>query len=132
MISQLQLAFIEFHNCVCDYEKAKKQEEHARKGCKGEVELDFEEIRQVVTWHYQWIVLHEFLPAFVGQDVVDDILCHGRKVYKPKKRGFIPIEFSAAAYRFGHSMVPLALRIQKVGAEHPLFVVLFMVVASRQ
>ena len=122
-ISQLQLAFINFHNCVADHVYEEKQKEYEKKGCKGKVEIEFEEVRKLVTWHYQWIILHEFLPAFVGQPLVDEILCKGRKIYLPKskKKGFIPIEFAAAAYRFGHSMVPLNLRFQKNGASNPLF-----------
>lgn len=121
ILSQLQLAFIKFHNCVADYMEDEKRAEHKKKGCKDEVEIDFEEVRQTVMWHYQWIVLNEFLPLFIGQELVDDILCRGRKFYKPCNRPFIPIEFSAAAYRFGHSMIPLMLRVQKRGASLPFF-----------
>jgi hypothetical protein len=77
----------------------------------------FEDIQRVVRWHYQWVVLHDFLPRIVGLDVVQDVLPHlknGTSIYqdKPdlhffkwKNDPFMPIEFSAAAYRFGHSMV---------------------------
>jgi hypothetical protein len=58
-----------------------------------------------VRWHYQWIILHEFLPATVGQELVDKILTNGRQFYKPGGVPFIPVEFSVAAYRFGHSQV---------------------------
>ncbi len=122
IISQMQLAFIRFHNCVADYLQAKEQKKYEEKKCEGKAEeLDFEHVREVVTWHYQWIVLHEFLPLFVGQDLVNDILCHGRKFYKPCHRPFIPIEFAAAAYRFGHSMIPLKLRVQKRGGKQDFF-----------
>jgi hypothetical protein len=114
ILSQLQLAFIKFHNCVADYLEAEARKHKPEKGSEKEVEIGFEDVRRLVTWHYQWIVLHEFLPHFVGQDLVDDILCYGRLFYRPRSP-FIPIEFSAAAYRFGHSMVPLEIRVQPGG-----------------
>jgi len=58
-----------------------------------------------VRWHYQWIIVHEFLEKTVGKPVVDDILDDGRKFYKWRNQQFIPVEFSVAAYRFGHSQV---------------------------
>jgi hypothetical protein len=58
-----------------------------------------------VRWHYQWIIIHEFLPATVGQKMVDKVLEKGRKFYDWRNLPFIPVEFSVAAYRFGHSQV---------------------------
>lgn len=126
VISQLQLAIIKFHNCVMDYIRSKEEADYNRNNCKVPYEPDydriFEEARRVVTWHYQWIVVNEFLPAMIGQQMVDDIFCHGRIFYTPvNRRPYIPIEFSAAAYRFGHSMVPGQFRIQKRGAKEHLF-----------
>lgn len=95
IISQLHLAFLKFHNSVVDYVRAHGTKE----------EDVFEETQRLVRWHYQWIVVHEFLPLIVGQHVVDDILAYGRKYYFFKEDPFIPIEFAVAAYRFGHSQV---------------------------
>ena len=62
--------------------------------------------REVTLWHYQWLLVNEHLPQIVGQPLVNDILAHGNRFYRPPARdGFMPIEFGAAAYRFGHSMV---------------------------
>jgi len=62
--------------------------------------------RQVTLWHYQWLLVNEHLPQIAGQAVVDDVLAHGNKFYNPPRDdAFMPIEFGAAAYRFGHSMV---------------------------
>jgi len=41
----------------------------------------------------------------VGQELVDSVLTNGRRFYKPRGVPFIPVEFSVAAYRFGHSQV---------------------------
>ncbi len=62
--------------------------------------------RQVTLWHYQWLVVNEHLPQIAGQAVVNDVLTRGNRFYQPAPGGaFMPIEFGAAAYRFGHSMV---------------------------
>jgi hypothetical protein len=62
--------------------------------------------REITLWHYQWLVVNEHLPQIVGQAMVDDVLKHGNRFYRPEDReGFMPIEFGGAAYRFGHSMV---------------------------
>jgi Animal haem peroxidase len=64
-------------------------------------------------WHYQWIVIHEFLPAIAGSMATAVYQETSRapridiKFYKPtntEQRPFIPVEFSVAAYRFGHSI----------------------------
>jgi Animal haem peroxidase/TAT (twin-arginine translocation) pathway signal sequence len=62
--------------------------------------------REVTLWHYQWLLVNEHLPQIAGQQVVDDVLHNGNRFYTPPPGdAFMPIEFGAAAYRFGHSMV---------------------------
>ncbi|MCX7306039.1 MAG: peroxidase [Hyphomicrobiales bacterium] len=72
---------------------------------------DFAKTQQIVRWHYQWIVLHDFLPRIVGPDTYRQVVV-GRgqspelNFYDAKGRyAYIPVEFSVAAYRYGHSMV---------------------------
>ncbi|MCB1054934.1 MAG: peroxidase, partial [Acidobacteria bacterium] len=107
IVSQLQLGFLRFHNQVIGTGRS------------------FEEARRIVRWHYQWIVVNEFLRTICGGWVVDDILANGRKVFQPECMGihepFIPIEFATAAYRFGHTMVPQRMRIRDGGLQHDLF-----------
>ena len=62
--------------------------------------------RQITLWHYQWLLVNEHLPQIAGPDVVSDVLDRGNRFYRPPPGdAFLPIEFGAAAYRFGHSMV---------------------------
>ena len=62
--------------------------------------------REVTLWHYQWLLVNEHLPQIAGQQIVNDVLARGNRFYRPPAGdAFMPIEFGAAAYRFGHSMV---------------------------
>jgi Animal haem peroxidase len=62
--------------------------------------------REITLWHYQWLLVNEHLPQIAGQAVVSDVLARGNRFYRPPRGdAFMPIEFGAAAYRFGHSMV---------------------------
>lgn len=111
IISQIQLAIIRFHNHVCDTL-------HAESGLEGH-DL-YEYARQQTTWHYQWAVVNNFLPDMCGLPVVERILGCGRKHYCGGVP-FIPIEFSVAAYRFGHSMIPMEIQVQKGESQLELF-----------
>lgn len=117
VISQLQVAFLSFHNAVTDYLAAQDAYKHAS------AQRIFSDARRIVTWHYQWIILHEFLPRTIGQERLDEILQHGLKYYQvhdpvnrirgPDGRQMprIPIEFSAAAFRYGHSQIRPSYRL---------------------
>ena len=96
IVAQLHLAFLKFHNKVVDHLQAS--------GLDDDEKL-FAEVRKKVTWHYQWIVLHDFLPRIIDPAILQDVLQNGRKFYQFGDDAFIPIEFSVAAYRLGHSMV---------------------------
>lgn len=95
IVSQLHLGFLRFHNAVVEDLKA---------GGMQDSDL-FPEAQRIVRWHYQWIIVHEFLRLTCGQPVVDDVLNNGRKFYSWRNEPFIPVEFSVACYRFGHSQV---------------------------
>ena len=118
VIQQLQLAFIRFHNAVVDAIEPDVAREHL-----------FEEAQRITRWHYQWVVVHEFLPLTVGQALVDEVydVCNpraGRRHFNWRHKPFIPVEFSVAAYRFGHSQIPDALRLNgdfNGGGAVPLF-----------
>jgi hypothetical protein len=108
IIAQLHLLFIRFHNKVIDRVVAEHPE--ARKK-----EL-FEEAQRIVRWHYQWIVMRDFLPKVLGEDVGPLV----RRPFVWCDEPFVPVEFSAAAFRFGHSMVREDYRLND-GPNVPLF-----------
>jgi Animal haem peroxidase len=123
MIAGLQCAFILFHNNAVDWARAN-----------GYADSAFEQGRRLTTWHYHWLVLHEYLPQIVGRSLVDEVLRRGRRIYKPRMReGFIPVEFQAAAYRFGHSMVRPSYRANLKGDDgDPFFAMVFDPAGERQ
>jgi hypothetical protein len=117
IISQFHLAMLSFHNAVTDYLADQPAYRNAS------AEKLFNDARRLVTWHYQWIILHEFLPVTIGQDRVDQILRGGLKYFKPELPSnhirtrdghtvaLLPIEFTVGAYRFGHSQIRPSYRL---------------------
>jgi hypothetical protein len=119
IIAGLQCAFILFHNHAVDAARA------------GGSANPFAQARRLTTWHYHWLILHEFLPHFVGQAMVDDVLRNGRRFYRPQGGAFMPVEFQGAAFRFGHSMVRPSYRANLKGDEgKPFFGLVFDPAAS--
>jgi hypothetical protein len=109
IISQLQGLFHRFHNKIAA--------DHPS--------WSFSQVQREVRFHYQWVVLNDFLPTIVSRDVVHAVLPHLAKhtnvredrpnleFYHSKNENFMPLEFSAAAYRFGHSMVRPGYRLSE-------------------
>lgn len=107
IVSQLQVAMLSFHNRRMDDLSADFADPQER----------FNEAQRSVQWHYQWVVVHDFLRRTIGDELHDELLVataeadgtHREsvrlKVYKHKVNPYIPVEFSVAAYRFGHSQV---------------------------
>ncbi len=111
LISQLHLAFLKFHNRIVSLLRAQ-----------GVPAADvFIEARRLVTWHYQWIAVHEFLPLSVGEELVNDILEHGPRFYTYEDRPYIPVEFADAAYRFGHSQIRPFYTLNSSGVRGQIF-----------
>ncbi|MGZ8485756.1 MAG: peroxidase family protein [Candidatus Binatia bacterium] len=106
IISGLQAALLKFHNNAVDLVRA----QHPRINNYNA----FHRARRLAIWHYQWMILHEFLPSFVGQPMVDTVLKGGRKYYRPREEAFIPVEFQIG-YRFGHSMIRPSYRANLAG-----------------
>ncbi|GIM91121.1 peroxidase family protein [Paractinoplanes toevensis] len=84
--------------------------------------LSFEEARVQLTWHYQWVIVHDFLPRLVGPALVSSVLAEGGRWYAPAlSEAFIPLEFADAAYRYGHGQVRHSYRLVDGGPARPLF-----------
>jgi hypothetical protein len=122
IISGLQAAFIKFHNRAVDYVRSE-----GRMYRRLDPEDVFEEARRLTTWHYQWMIVHEFLPLFIGPAMLREILHRGRRYYRPDEdEGFIPVEFQGGAYRFGHSMIRPSYRANLAGDNgRPFFGLIF-------
>src|ERR1700733_3470052 len=108
MIAGLHCAHILFYNRVLDElsEFDLRRFPAAREADISNRYVSFLIARQVTLWHYQWLLVNEHLPQIAGQQVVSDVLRNGNRFYNPPPgNAFMPIEFGAAAYRFGHSMV---------------------------
>ena len=102
-----------FHNKVADRLGGKKH-------------VSFQEVRQQVRWHYQWVLVNDFLPRILEEQTYKSVfLDHYRHVPAiPKLREndleLMPVEFSVAAYRFGHSMIRSRYRLNPA-IERPIF-----------
>lgn len=93
IVAGLHAAFLLAHNRAVDLHRANR--------LPGDPWLDS---RRTITYHWQWIVVNEFLPQIVGRPLVDDILRNGRRWYRFSNPS-MPVEFQTGAYRFGHSVV---------------------------
>ena len=97
ILAQLHLALIRFHNRLVEEGRT------------------FAEAQRLTRWHWQYLVVNDVLERFVGRDAVERFLvARGpagwgvkRRSYRPKNpnRPMMPLEYSLAAFRFGHSTV---------------------------
>lgn len=98
LISQLHIAFQKFHNKIADSILSNSNNTDYYK--------IYKKIKQEVIWTYQWLIVHDFLLKFVPRQIIDKIKKEGNKFYHPHPKDIkIPLEFSVAAFRFGHSIV---------------------------
>jgi hypothetical protein len=101
IVSQLQGLIIRFHNRMV----------------KNHPNESFEHVQALVRHHYQYVVLNDFLPRLVSKPVLDGLRTNGvydrnkLKFYYVRTYPYMPIEFSVAAYRLGHSMIRPGYRL---------------------
>jgi len=88
IISQLHVAFMKAHNRIVK-----------------DKQLTFSDARKLLTQHYQWIVLNDFLEKIADRDVVNKVRKSGPKFFRPSNPFLMPLEFTVAVFRFGHSKV---------------------------
>ena len=126
IVSQLQLSFLKAHNTLVDRAITRKFAD------------PFEKARMSLRWLYQYIVWNDFVRRVTKAEIFDSafekqMFPMGRTVWKPgmkdvfhwKNQPYMPVEFSVAAYRFGHSMVRNAYQtnnpVRGFGDFAPLF-----------
>jgi Animal haem peroxidase len=92
IVVQFHHAMLRFHNAVVDLLLAA--------AFAGDI---FAEAKRIVTHHYQWAVVNDFLKRVCGDAIVDDAVANVSVASGSPFR--MPVEFAVAAYRFGHSMI---------------------------
>lgn len=105
IVSQLQTLFLRFHNRLIDGG------------------MNFADAQRSLRFHYQWMLINDFLPSLVNKNTLQDVFPHLKakssiaenppvlKFYHARDLAYMPLEFSVAAYRFGHSMVRPGYRL---------------------
>lgn len=121
IVSQMQLAFLKFHNKINEALKPRfpgKTDGGAR----------FAEAQRIARWHYQWVVIHDWLTRLCGEELVTEILagsgCPGTPklwFYHFSEFPFLPVEFSVAAYRLPHSTMRESYTLNNGKKNVPLF-----------
>ena len=94
-VSQLQVAMIRVHNRLV---------ERARGDRVAAADV-FATARRETVWHYQWVILHDYLPQLVGPALAEEVREQGPRFYQPGDDPRIPLEFADAAFRYGHGQV---------------------------
>lgn len=116
ILSQIHNAFLRFHNTVAESIRQLPEWRNARS------KDVFRAARRVVRWHYHWVVLNDYLKRVCLES---DYLQTRERLWKTTRRffsaggnePFIPVEFSDAVFRFGHSQVASHYRLRR--AEDP-------------
>ncbi|MDJ0637686.1 MAG: heme peroxidase family protein [Paracoccaceae bacterium] len=102
IVAQFHLVFLRLHNRLVQRRPGHVSKSEA-----------FEWARQRTRWIYQWLVINDYLRRLCPHQALDDILAAGPGLYENFRNSSgcideklpLPLEFSAAAFRFGHSMV---------------------------
>ena len=110
-VNQLHVAFLHAHNALVDRLRAD-----------GVTEEDlYPAARRALRWHYQYLIVNDFLPRLVGGDVVTELLRDGPQLFDPPPGTvYLPLEFAHAVYRYGHGQIRHLYRIRTGGPQYPL------------
>jgi hypothetical protein len=110
-MNQLQVAFIRLHNRLV---------ERLREDGTPEGEA-FDDARRAATWHYQHVILRDFLPCLIGAQLTAELLEQGPSLYRPENEPYIPFEFADAAYRYGHAQIRQRYQVNPGFGPVPVF-----------
>ncbi|MEM6801383.1 MAG: peroxidase family protein [Bacteroidota bacterium] len=111
MIAQMHLMFLNLHNRLVHTLR--------ENDFKGNI---FQEARRIASWHYQWVIVHDYLKKLVGEELLYSKISRNHKAkarlsltyLKNKKFYYLPLEFIGAAYRMGHSMIRSHYYLNKI------------------
>ena len=107
VVAQFHLSFLRFHNKAVDYLASHDT---------GWI-ADFSSAQALTRLHYQWLIVEGYLKGVCDPVVVDRVVNDRASHFFKFRAEFdarrqntrlgnaLPLEFSTAAYRFGHSMV---------------------------
>ena len=97
IIRQIAAAFARLHNVAV---------EQWRSRATGPADL-FQRARLQTAWQFQWLVVNDFLATILHPNIYESVFVkkESRFTWQPPQVFCIPIEWSVAAMRFGHSMV---------------------------
>lgn len=118
IVAGIHSSFIRLHNKFVDAAK--------RAHPRWTAAQVFADAKQQTIWNYQSLIINDFLPQIAGRRAVDSVISPTRAGYRTQL-GFynscmqMPVEFSVAAYRFGHSMVRGVYRINPTVNRLPIF-----------
>lgn len=131
LVSQIHALFIRYANLMLRALTAPSPSPEVAASAADVAELaattgsKFEIARALVRRHYQWLVLHDFLPRFVDPEVLASIVATYRAGHLPTPftaaTAPIPIEFAVAGYRFGHGTVQNKYAMKRGGPTFDLF-----------
>lgn len=103
-ISQVHMAFLRLHNTMVDAIRADNPGLSTT--------AVFENARRAMQWTYQWMIMNIYLPGLCDPVALRDVVQSDAVLYGDflgqcdLDHGMpMPLEFSVAAFRFGHSMV---------------------------
>ena len=107
VVAQFHLSFLRFHNRVVDF---------LTENDTGWI-ADFNSAKTLTTLHYQWLAIEGYLKSVCDPVIVNAVLASRAKHFFDFRAAYndrvgnstlgdvIPLEFSVAAFRFGHTMV---------------------------
>lgn len=112
LVAQMHIAFIKLHNRFMTVPGT-----------------TFADAQRTTRWHYQWVIVNDFLPRIVGSEIVNQVLVklpngayrYAGKFYRPRdtRRPFMPVEYSTAAYRWGHSGIRAEYEVHDIPNDNP-------------
>ena len=93
MVSQLHACFIKMYNKINTAIEPGLTNQEA-----------YSRARQLTRWAYQYVVVNDYLHQVCDASIMNDIQLNG-PFYYSSNIPYMPLEFSVAAFRFGHAMI---------------------------